>query len=110
MTIQDIISAIEDFAPVQYQEDYDNSGLLTGQRDWEATGAILSLDCTEAVIDEAIAAKCNLVIAHHPVIFSGLKKLTGANYVERTIIKAIQNNIAIYACHTNLDNVQQGVN
>lgn len=110
MTIENVIDALEEFAPLSYQEDYDNSGLLTGNRTDEATGALLTLDCTEAVIDEAIQNNCNLVIAHHPVIFSGLKKITGSNYVERTIIKAIQNNIAIYACHTNLDNVKQGVN
>jgi dinuclear metal center YbgI/SA1388 family protein len=110
MTIHEIIQSLEDFAPLAYQEDYDNGGLLTGDRRQPATGALLSLDCTEEVIDEAIARQCNLVIAHHPVIFGGLKKLTGANYTERTVIKAIRHNIAIYACHTNLDNVRQGVN
>jgi dinuclear metal center YbgI/SA1388 family protein len=110
MLIQDIINELESFAPPIYQEDYDNCGLLTGQRKTEAKGALLSLDCTEEVIDEAIANKCNLVISHHPIIFSGLKKLNGSNYVERTIIKAIKNDIAIYACHTNIDNVKQGVN
>lgn len=110
MTIQDIIAELEQFAPPVYQEDYDNSGLLTGQRHTEATGVLLSLDCTEEVINEAIAAKCNLVIAHHPIIFSGLKRLTGSTYIERTIIKAIKNDIAIYACHTNIDNVKNGVN
>lgn len=110
MTIGEITAALEDFAPLHYQEEYDNCGLLTGQKSAEARGALLTLDCTEAVLDEAIQAGCNLVIAHHPVIFSGLKKINGNNYVERTIIKAIQNNIAIYACHTNLDNVKLGVN
>lgn len=110
MTIQEIISEIESFAPLRFQEDYDNCGLLTGNRQWNATGAILTLDCTEEVIEEALSQKCNLIIAHHPVIFAGLKKLNGGSYVERTIIKAIRNDIAIYACHTNLDNVQQGVN
>ncbi len=110
MTIGEITTALEDFAPLSYQEEYDNCGLLTGHKSMEATGALLTLDCTEAIIEEAIQTGCNLVIAHHPVIFSGLKKLNGNNYVERTIIKAIQNNIAIYACHTNLDNVKQGVN
>ncbi|MDP1800029.1 MAG: Nif3-like dinuclear metal center hexameric protein [Bacteroidota bacterium] len=110
MTIQEIITEIENFAPLAYQEDYDNCGLITGQKTQTATGALLSLDCTEEVIDEAIANKCNLIIAHHPILFSGLKKINGNNYVERTIIKAIQNNIAIYAAHTNLDNVKQGVN
>jgi len=110
MTIEKIINALEDFAPLAYQEEYDNCGLLTGNKSTEATGALLTLDCTEEVIDEAIKNKCNLVISHHPIIFSGLKKITGANYIERTIIKAIKHDIAIYACHTNLDNVKQGVN
>jgi dinuclear metal center YbgI/SA1388 family protein len=110
MKIAEIINAIEAFAPTAYQEDYDNSGLLTGDRNAEATGALLTLDCTEQVIEEAVNMGCNLIIAHHPVIFSGLKKLTGTNYVERTIILAIKNNIAVYACHTNIDNVRDGVN
>lgn len=110
ITIGSILQTLEDFAPLAYQEDYDNCGLLTGDRTAAVTGALLTLDCTEEIIEEAIQNHCNLVIAHHPVIFSGLKKLTGGSYVERTIIKAIQNNIAIYACHTNLDNVRQGVN
>jgi dinuclear metal center YbgI/SA1388 family protein len=108
--ISDIISAIEQFAPLHYQEDYDNSGLLCGSAHWEAKGAVLSLDCTEAVVDEAIAKKCNLIIAHHPLIFGGIKRLSGDTYVERAIIKAIKNDIAIYACHTNIDNVEAGVN
>lgn len=110
MTIAQIIAELENFAPPAYQESYDNCGLLTGNKAAEATGALLTLDCTEAIVDEAISNNCNLIIAHHPVIFSGLKKITGASYVERTIIKAIKNDIAIYACHTNLDNVKQGVN
>ncbi len=110
MILKNIIYEIEKFAPLTYQESYDNCGLLTGNIDQEITGAILCLDCTEAIVEEAIQKKCNLIIAHHPIIFSGLKKLNGNNYVERTVIKAIQNNIAIYACHTNLDNVKLGVN
>lgn len=110
MTIQEIITEIENFAPLAYQEDYDNCGLITGQKDQTITGALLTLDCTEDVIEEAIKNNCNLIIAHHPILFTGLKKINGSNYVERTIIKAIQNNIAIYAAHTNLDNVKQGVN
>jgi len=110
MTIEEIITTLEEFAPLAYQEDYDNCGLLTGDRKQEATGALLTLDCTEEIIDEAVRKKCNIVIAHHPIIFSGLKKITGASYIERTIIKAIKQDIAIYACHTNLDNVHQGVN
>lgn len=110
MKIQVIIDSIQQFAPLTYQEHYDNAGLLTGNPDWEVTNALLTLDATEPVIDEAIERGCNLVIAHHPIIFGGLKKLTGKSYVERTVIKAIKNDIAIYAAHTNLDNVQQGVN
>ncbi len=110
MQIKELIAEIEKFAPLTYQESYDNCGLLVGNRDTEATGAIVTLDCTEAVIEEAINKKCNLIVAHHPIIFGGIKKLNGNNYVERTIIKAIQNNIAIYAAHTNLDNVKLGVN
>ena len=110
MLLKTIITEIEKFAPLAYQESYDNCGLLTGHKEQEVTGAILCLDCIEAVVDEAIQKNCNLIIAHHPIIFSGLKKLNGTNYIEQTIIKAIQNNIAIYACHTNLDNVKLGVN
>ena len=111
MVIKDIIDVLEKIAPPSYQEDYDNSGLLTGHPSLEVTNALICLDCTEGIIDEAIAKQCNLVIAHHPIIFKGLKRLNGNNYVERTIIKAIQNNIAIYAIHTNLDNVlNKGVN
>ena len=110
MVLKNIITELEKFAPLSYQESYDNCGLLTGNNAQTVTGAILCLDCTEDVVEEAIKKKCNLIIAHHPIIFSGLKKLNGNNYVERTIIKAIKNNIAIYACHTNLDNVKLGVN
>ena len=110
MILNNIISELEKFAPISLQETYDNCGLLTGNKEQQITGAILCLDCTEDVIEEAINRNCNLVIAHHPIVFVGLKKLNGSNYVERTIIKAIQNNIAIYACHTNFDNVKLGVN
>jgi len=110
MNIATIIKELEDFAPLAYQESYDNSGLLTGNSQWECTGALCTLDVTEQVIEEAINKGCNLVIAHHPIIFSGLKKITGKTYVERTIIKAIKNDIALYAIHTNADNVLNGVN
>lgn len=110
MTIWEILTEIENFSPLAYQESYDNSGLITGNSSVEATGVLLSLDCIESVVDEAIASNCNLIISHHPIVFSGLKKLTGKSYVERTIIKAIKNDIAIYACHTNMDNVTNGVN
>jgi dinuclear metal center YbgI/SA1388 family protein len=110
LKVKEITEHLESFAPPAYQEPYDNSGLLTGDSDQVVFGILITLDCTEAVVEEAIARNCNLIVAHHPIIFKGLKKLTGSNYVERTIIKAIRNNIAIYAIHTNLDNVQTGVN
>lgn len=110
LPLHHIISAIEEFSPFSFQESYDNSGLLVGDPSMNITGAILSLDVTEEVLEEAIASKANLIIAHHPIIFSGLKKLTGGSYVERIVIKAIQKGIAILAVHTNLDNIQSGVN
>ena len=110
MKIQDISIFLETIAPASLQESYDNAGLLTGNEDWDCTGIITTLDATEAVVMEAIEKKCNLIVAHHPIIFSGLKKITGKNYIEKTIIAAIKNNIAIYAIHTNLDNILTGVN
>lgn len=110
MKISEIIQCLEEVAPPQLQESYDNAGLLTGEPGWEITGTLVTLDATEAVIEEAIQKNCNLVIAHHPIVFSGLKKINGKTYVERTIIKAIKHDIAIYAIHTNLDNVLLGVN
>ncbi len=109
-TIKEVVDFLETIAPSVYQESYDNCGLLTGNQKDIVQRILVTLDCTEAIIDEAIAKRCNLVVAHHPIIFGGLKKLTGQNYVERTIIKAIKNDIAIFAIHTNLDNVLQGVN
>jgi len=108
--IRDITGYLEQTAPLPLQEDYDNAGLLTGNENQEIKGILISLDVTEAVIDEAISLGFNLIVSHHPIIFRGLKKLTGSNYVERVIIKAIKNNIALYAIHTNLDNVKNGVN
>jgi len=110
MKIQDITSLLENFAPPSLQENYDNAGLLTGSPLWECSGIIVCLDATEKVVEEAIEKKYNLIVAHHPVIFGGLKKITGRDHVERTIIAAIKNDIAIYAIHTNLDNVLHGVN
>lgn len=109
MKINEVVNYLETIAPPAYQEDYDNSGLLTSHTN-ELTGILVSLDCTEEVIAEAIERGCNLVVAHHPIVFRGLKRFTGKNYVERTVIKAIKNDIAIYAIHTNLDNVKTGVN
>ncbi len=110
MQIKTLIQILDNLAPASYQESYDNAGLLTGDSNAECTGVLCTLDATEDVINEAIKKGCNLVVAHHPIIFSGLKKITGKNYVERTIIKAIKNDIAIYAIHTNLDNLLSGVN
>ncbi|MBI2283737.1 MAG: Nif3-like dinuclear metal center hexameric protein [Bacteroidetes bacterium] len=110
MQIIDIIRQLEKKAPLSLQESYDNAGLLTGSSDWECKGVLCTLDATEAVILEARERGCNLVVAHHPIIFGGLKKLNGKNYVEKTVITAIKNDIAIYAIHTNLDNVLDGVN
>jgi len=109
MKIKEITDFLEGYAPLHYQESYDNSGLIVGDTNTEVRGALITLDCTEGVIDEAISRNCNLVIAHHPIIFAGLKKLNGSNYIQRTVIKAIKNDIAIYAIHTNLDNVHNGV-
>jgi len=110
MKIKEIVSALERFAPLPLQDGFDNAGLQIGLTDVETTGALLCLDVTESVIDEAIALGCNLIVSHHPLIFKGYKSLTGKDYVERCIIKAIKNDIVIYAAHTNLDNVQGGVN
>jgi dinuclear metal center YbgI/SA1388 family protein len=110
MKISHIVSYLESLAHPSLQESYDNAGLITGNSDWECSGIICSLDATEEVVNEAIEKKCNLIVAHHPIIFSGLKKINGKNYVEKTIIAAIKNDIAVYAIHTNLDNVPDGVN
>ncbi len=109
-TIRHLAHVMEQWAPLAYQESYDNAGLLVGHPDTEITGILVTLDATEAVIDEAIANGCNVVVAHHPIIFRGLKRLNGKNYVERTVIKAIKNDVALYAAHTNLDSVVGGVN
>lgn len=108
--IKEIARFLESFAPLKLQESYDNAGLILGNPDWEVHGVLISLDVTEAVIEEAIQQKCNLIVAHHPLVFSGLKKITGKNYVERTVLNAIKNDIAVYAAHTNLDSVSEGVN
>ena len=110
MTIETIIAQLEILAPPSLQEGYDNAGLITGNLSAACTGAIISLDATEEVVMEAVQKKCNLVISHHPIIFSGVKKITGSNYVQKAVIAAIKNDIALYAIHTNLDNVYHGVN
>ena len=110
MTIKEIISYLESVAPPAYQESYDNGGLIIGDGGATVTSALITLDITEAVIDEAIDFGCELIIAHHPIIFKGMKKINGNTYVERCVIKAIKNDIAIYAAHTNIDSITGGVN
>lgn len=110
MQIGDIIRFLETLAPPSLQESYDNAGLLTGSANWTCSGVLVSLDATEEVIMEAKQKGFNLVVAHHPIVFGGLKKITGKNYVERAVIASIKHDIAIYAIHTNLDNVMTGVN
>ena len=110
MILRELIEFLEHHVPLHYQEKYDNAGLIVGDEKMELRGVVICLDSTEAVIDEAIQKGCNLVIAHHPIIFTGIKKLTGKSYIGRAVIKAIRNDIAIYAMHTNLDNMlEQGV-
>ena len=110
MKIKDITNYLETLAPLSLQESYDNAGLITGNKDTEIIGVLITLDTIPEVVDEAVQKNANLIISHHPIIFKGLKKITGSNYVENTIIKAVKNNIAIYAIHTNFDNVINGVN
>lgn len=110
MQVKDIIKEIELFAPLNYQENYDNSGLQIGNEATETNSALLALDITETVVEEAIGLNCHLIIAHHPLLFSGLKRITGKGEIERVVTKAIQNGIAIYTAHTNLDNMLLGVN
>jgi len=110
MKIKEVRTILEEMAPLAYAEDFDNVGLLVGNEEDETTGILVCHDALESVIDEAIAKKCNLVVCFHPILFSGLKKITGKNYVERAVLKAIKNDIAIYAVHTALDNHKNGVN
>ena len=109
MQIKDVTNYIEELAPLAYAEDFDNVGLLIGDYNTKVTGVLVTLDTLEETVDEAIAQNCNLIVSFHPIVFSGLKKINGNNYVERVVLKAIQNNIAIYATHTALDNVNNGV-
>ncbi len=110
MKLSEIINVLEQWAPLSFQEEYDNSGLIVGQNDLKINKAIISLDCTEEVVNEAIDMDANLIISHHPIVFRGLKKFNGKTYVERTVMKAIKHDIALYAIHTNLDNTLIGVN
>jgi len=109
MKISEIIQHLESIAPTSLQESYDNAGLITGSGEWNCNGILVTLDATEKVIEEARNKNCNLVVAHHPILFRGIKRLTGIDYVQKTLITAIKNDIAIYAIHTNLDNVLTGV-
>ncbi len=109
MKLRELCHQLEAWAPLAYQESYDNSGLIVGNLDQDLTGVLVSLDCIESVVEEAIQNNCNVIVSHHPIIFKGLKSFTGKNYVERTVLKAIKNDIALYALHTNLDNVHTGV-
>ncbi|PRD53772.1 Nif3-like dinuclear metal center hexameric protein [Sphingobacterium gobiense] len=109
MKISELTQYLEQIAPLAYQESYDNSGLIVGHPEDEIGQALIALDCTEEIVDEAMQKGCDIIIAHHPIVFAGLKKLNGNNYVERVIIKAIRHGIALYAIHTNLDNVLGGV-
>lgn len=110
MIVQEVIDELELLAPLNYAEDFDNVGLLVGEKNTEIKGILVTLDCLEAVVDEAIAKDCNLIVSFHPIIFSGLKKITGKTYVERVVLKAIKHEIAIYSMHTALDNSFLGVN
>lgn len=110
LKIRHITDILENIAPLQLQESYDNSGLLIGSAEEEIDKLLITLDVTEEVIDEAIDKSCGMIIAHHPLIFGGIKRLTGSDLTERLVVKSIKNNIAIYAIHTNLDNVSNGVN
>ena len=110
MIVQDVINHLETYAPLAYAEDFDNVGLLVGNKKSSVTGVLVTLDTLETVVDEAIENNCNLIVSFHPIIFKGLKKITGKNYVERVVLKAIKHDIAIYAIHTALDNHANGVN
>ena len=109
MKIEDITRVLEEFAPMAYQESYDNSGLIVGRGDTEVSSAVVCVDATEAVIDEAVRLGAGLVISHHPIIFGGLKRLNSSCYVERVVEKAIREGVALYACHTNLDSTDGGM-
>jgi len=110
MKVKDITAFIESKIPLEFQEDYDNSGMILGNPQQEITAVLLCLDITEQILDEAISKNCNMIISHHPLIFKGIKRLIGSDAEQRMIIKAIKNNIAIYALHTNLDNSFEGLN
>ena len=110
MKIIEVVNALEQFAPLPLQEDYDNAGLQVGLTEAEVSGALLCLDVTEAIVDEAVSKGCNLIVSHHPLIFHKLRRLTGDDYVQRTVMKAIEKKVTILSLHTNMDSVKGGVN
>ena len=110
MLVKEVIASIEAFAPPVYQESYDNSGLQVGNPDDSVKGVLIALDVTEAILAEAMERGCNMIVAHHPLLFSGLKRISGRTYVERVVQRAIKHDISIYAAHTNMDNMLNGVN
>ncbi len=110
MTVKEVSSVLEELAPLGHAEDFDNVGLLVGNPTQEVNGILVTLDTLENVVDEAIAKNCNLIVSFHPIVFSGLKKITGKTYVERVVMKALAHSIAIYSMHTALDNSPAGVN
>ena len=110
MKIKQVLDALEQFAPLPLQESWDNAGLQLGLTEAEMSGALLCLDVNEEIVDEAIRKGCNLIVSHHPLLFRGLKQITAADYVQRSVIKAIKNDIVIVSMHTNMDNAQNGVN
>lgn len=109
MTVKKVTDILEQAAPLSWAEDFDNVGLLIGDKNMEVSGVLVSLDCLENVVQEAIEKQCNLIVSFHPIIFSGLKNITPSHYVDRVLIKAIKHNIAIYSMHTALDNAAKGV-
>ena len=110
MKIRQVLNALEQFAPLPLQESWDNAGLQVGLTEAEVSGALLCLDVNEQIVDEAMAKGCNLVVSHHPLLFRGLKQISGADYVQRTVIKAIKHDIVVVSMHTNMDNARDGVN
>ena len=110
MKIKEVIDALERFAPLPLQEGYDNAGLQVGLTETEVSGALLCLDVTESIVDEALEKRCNLIVSHHPLLFHAIKTLSDINYVQRTVMKAIENHVTVVSMHTNLDNARGGVN
>ena len=110
MKIKDVISTLEQFAPLPLQESYDNAGLQIGLTEADVSGVLLCLDVTEAIVSEAIEKGCNMIVSHHPLLFHGLKQISDSSYVERAAVMAIKHDIAIVSMHTNLDNADEGVN